>query len=113
MTRWARWDPFYLGEDMDRGIYDRCVKVYTRLDKKTASRRVQSRPEGVYVEPYSRGHLWDMESPTASSAPLRGAGIRLGQMWYEDLMLDELTVKEYEQYIVKVMVPVESKVINP
>ena len=25
----------------------------------------------------------------------------------------ELTVKEYEQYIVKVMVPVESKVINP
>ena len=40
-------------------------------------------------------------------------GIRLGQMWYEDLMLDELTVKEYEQYIVKVMVPVESKVINP
>lgn len=29
------------------------------------------------------------------------------------MMLDELTVKEYEQYIVKVMVPVESKVINP
>ena len=104
----------YLGEDMDRGIYDRYVKVYTRLDKKTASRRVQSRPEGVYVELYSRGHLWDMEKPyRLISAFAKERGIRLGQMWYEDLMLDELTVKEYEQYIVKVMVPVESKVINP
>ena len=104
----------YLGEDLERGIYDRCVKVYTRLDKKTASRRVQSRPEGVYVELYSRGHLWDMEKPyRLISAFAKERGIRLGQMWYEDLMLDELTVKEYEQYIVKVMVPVESKVINP
>lgn len=104
----------YLGEDMDRGIYDRYVKVYTRLDKKTASRRVQSRPEGVYVELYSRGHLWDMEKPYRLISAFAGErGIRLGQMWYEDLMLDELTVKEYEQYIVKVMVPVESKVINP
>ena len=104
----------YLGEDMDQGIYDRYVKVYTRLDKKTASRRVQSRPEGVYVELYSRGHLWDMEKPYRLISAFAGErGIRLGQMWYEDLMLDELTVKEYEQYIVKVMVPVESKVINP
>lgn len=80
----------YLGEDMDRGIYDR------------------------YVELYSRGHLWDMEKPYRLISAFAGErGIRLGQMWYEDLMLDELTVKEYEQYIVKVMVPVESKVINP
>ena len=28
-------------------------------------------------------------------------------MWYEDLMVDELTVTDYEDYIVKVMVPVE------
>ena len=40
----------YLGKDLDRGIYDRYVKVYTRLDKKTASHRVQKRPEGTYVE---------------------------------------------------------------
>ena len=80
----------YLGEDMDRGIYE------------------------VYVELYSRGHLWDMEKPYRLISAFAGErGIRLGQMWYEDLMLDELTVKEYEQYIVKVMVPVESKVINP
>lgn len=27
-------------------------------------------------------------------------------MWYEDLLLDELTVKGYEDYVVRVMVPV-------
>ena len=104
----------YLGEDLDRGVFDRYVKVYTKLDRKTASHRVQKRPEGTYVELYSRGHLWDMEKPyRLIRAFAKERGIRLGQMWYEDLMLDELTVKEYEQYIVKVMVPAGNKVINP
>lgn len=104
----------YLGEDLERGIYDRCVKVYTRLDKKTVSHRVQNRPEGTYVELYSRGHLWNMEKSYRLITAFAGErGIRLGKIWYEDLMLDELTVKAYEQYIVKVMVPVGNKVINP
>ena len=98
----------YLGEDLDQGIYDRYVKVYTKLDRKAASHRVQKRPEGTYVELYSRGHLWDMEKPYRLISHFAGQqGIRLGQMWYEDLMLDKLTVKDYEQYIVKVMVPVD------
>ena len=97
----------YLGEDLERGIYDRCVKVYTRLDKKTVSHRVQNRPEGTYVELYSRGHLWNMEKSYRLITAFAGErGIRLGKIWYEDLMLDELTVKAYEQYIAKVMVPV-------
>lgn len=31
-------------------------------------------------------------------------GLRLGQEWYEDFLLDELTVKGYGDYIVKVAV---------
>ena len=59
------------------------------------------------------GHLWDMEKPYRLISDFAGQqGIRLGQMWYEDLMLDELTVKDYEQYIVKVMVPVDKALIR-
>ena len=65
----------YLGEDMDRGIYDRYVKVYTRLDKKNlppagfrAGRResMWSCTAGAFV-----GHG---KSPTASSALLQRSG---------------------------------------
>ena len=56
---------------------------------------------------YSRGHLWNMEKSYRLITAFAGErGIRLGKIWYEDLMLDELTVKAYEQYIAKVMVPV-------
>ena len=37
--------------------------------------------------------------------PKKTGGVT-GEMWYEDLLLDELTVKGYEDYVVRVMVPV-------
>lgn len=34
-------------------------------------------------------------------------GIRLDEMWYEDLLLDELTVRDTADYVVKVAVRVK------
>lgn len=99
----------YLMEDLAQGIYDRYVKVYTKLDKKAPSSKVAERPGGTYVELYSRGYVWGMEKPYCLIRDFAmKQGIGLGDMWYEDLMLDELMVKSYDDYIVKVMVPVVS-----
>lgn len=98
----------YLGEDLCIGIYDKYVKVYTKLEKKAPSSRVMERPSGEYVEMCYRDYNWNMEKPyRLISRFAREMGLMTGQMWYEDLLLDELTVKGYEDYIVKVMVPVE------
>lgn len=100
----------YMRDDLEKGVYERYVKVYTRLDKKASSPNVEERPGGTYVELYSRGYMWSMEKPYCLIHKFASEmGLELGQMWYEDLMLDELTVKEYEKYIVKVMVPAERK----
>lgn len=97
----------YLEEDFMHGIYDRCVKVYTRLEKKAASSKVMRRPAGEYVEMCYRGYEWDMEKAYGLISRFAGEqGIVTGRMWYEDLLLDELTVKGCEDYIVKVIVPV-------
>lgn len=97
----------YLEEDFRHGIYDRCVKVYTKLEKKAASSKVMRRPAGEYVEMCYRGYEWDMEKAYGLISRFAGEqGLITGHMWYEDLLLDELTVKGYEDYIVKVIVPV-------
>lgn len=98
-----------LGEDLEQGIYDRYVKVYTKLEKKAASPSAMKRPGGDYVELCCKGYNWNMEKPyRLISGFAREMGIATGQMWYEDLMLDELTVRRWEDYIYKVMVPVTS-----
>lgn len=96
-----------LGQDLERGIYSRYVKVYTKLAKKTALSRAVKRPGGEYVELCLKGYNWNMEKPYRLIAGFaKSAGITTGQLWYEDLLLDELTVRSYEDYIVKVLVPV-------
>lgn len=96
-----------MGEDLDRGMYDRYVKVYSKLEKKTISPRAMKRPGGDYVELCYKGYNWNMEKPCRLITGFaRKMGLTTGQMWYEDLMLDELTTRKCEDYIVKVTVPV-------
>ena len=96
-----------LKEDLEKGLFDKYVKVYTKLEKRATSPKVMKRPAGEYVEMYYRGYAWDMEAPYERITGFsREIGRVTGEMWYEDLLLDELTVKGYEDYVVRVMVPV-------
>lgn len=98
-----------LGKDLEQGIFNRYVKVYTKLEKRVSSPKVTCRPSGNYVEMCFRGYDWNMEKPyRLITGFARDMGCLPGQMWYEDLMLDELTVKRNEDYVVKVMVRVEA-----
>ena len=92
--------------DLEQGVYDRYVKVYTKLDRDAPSPKVAERPAGEYVEVCYRGYAWNMEKPSRMIRRFaEEQGLCLGDLWYEDLMLDELTVRGYEEYVVKVMVP--------
>lgn len=98
----------YRLEDLEKGIFDRYVKVYTKMERKSGGAHVVSRPGGMYVELYCKGSMGSMEQPYGKIRAFAGEnGLTLGKEWYEDLMLDELTVKEYCDHIVKIMVPVE------
>lgn len=92
-----------LGSDLNRGEYDRYVKVYSRISKRIAALKPVKRPAGNYVEVFYRGYLGSMEKPFRLIRDFAGReGLQLGELWYEDFMLDELTVKGYENYVVKV-----------
>ena len=81
-----------LKEDLEKGLFNKYVKVYTKLEKRAASPKVVKRPAGEYVEMYYRGYAWDMEAPYERITGFsRENGRVTGEMWYEDLLLDELT----------------------
>lgn len=94
-------------KDLEQGIYDRYYKIYTRLDKKRTALKPEVKPAGEYVELYYRGYGGSMEYPYGLIREFaHKRGLMLSDDWYEDLLLDELTVKRYEDYVVKVSVKI-------
>ena len=94
-----------LGQDLDQGKYNRYVSVYSRITRPVSGLKTVRQRAGRYVEVCYRGYEDSMEKPyhlIREYAERRG--LRLGQEWYEDFLLDELTVKGYGDYIVKVAV---------
>lgn len=96
-----------LGSDLERGIYDRYVKVYSRVTENVEGLKPVERRGGDYVEVCYSGYDGGMEKPyRLISAFAREQKIKLGELWYEDFLLDELTVRDYGAYIVKAAVEV-------
>lgn len=94
-----------LGSDLSRGIYGRYVQVYTNLDRNIQGLKTFKRPAGAFVEVCYAGYSDGMERPyTLISRFAEQEGLKLDEAWYEDFLLDELTVKGYENYITRGMV---------
>lgn len=101
----------YLKENLQGGSYDRCVKVYTKLnakpDKRVEPDKIAKRVGGSYVEMYHQGYTWNRKKVYDLIYGFAAErGLAPGEMWYEELILDELSVRRYEDYMVKVVVPV-------
>lgn len=94
-----------LGKNLREGRFDCYSLVYTRLDKRIAALKPFVKPAGEYVELYYRGYDGTMEKayPVITKFA-QEQGLTLEEMWFEDMLLDELTVKGYEEYIIKVAV---------
>lgn len=98
--------------DLESGRYDGYVQLYTRLDKRIPVAKLKKQPKGLYIEVCYQGYEGTMEKPYQLIRKFAETHeLRLGDMWYEEFLIDELTVKGYEDYIVRVMVQAEYKTI--
>lgn len=97
----------FYGEDLREGRFYQCRQIYTRVEKRRAGRGLRRFPAGEYLEFCCRGYQESLEHAYhAMQEYAREHGLILGEIWYEDFLLDDLTVKEYDQYIVRTMVQV-------
>lgn len=96
------------GKDLREGKFDCYQKVYTQLDKRIPALKPFVKPAGTYVELYYRGYDGDMKKAYPVICDFAGRqGVSLEELWYEDILLDELTVRDYGDYVVKVTVRVK------
>lgn len=97
------------GSDLAEGKYDCYRSVYTKLDKRIPALKFCVKPAGTYAELYYRGYEGSMEKAYPILRDYaKVQGITLEESWYEDLLLDELTVRDDSEYIVKVAVRVKN-----
>ena len=93
--------------DLKEGRFDYYRMVYTLLDRKIPALKPTVKPAGDYVELYYQGYDGTMEKAYRIIAEFGDRqGIQLDEMWFEDLLLDELTVRSYDDYVVRVSVKV-------
>lgn len=95
-------------EDIEQGIYDNYHIFYEMLDSKPAKVEYVVKPGGEYLTAYHKGSYRTVgETYQKMLEYARAGGIRLGRYWYEDSLLDSLTVSREEEYITKIACRVE------
>lgn len=94
-------------QDLENGLFEHYVEVYTKTNKKLSIPGAKVQSEGEYVEVCYKGYEGNMEKPYHLIASFaQEQGLSLGEEWYEEFLLDELTVEGYENYLVLVRVAV-------
>lgn len=94
-----------LTEDLEKGIYHNYVEIYTRIKKKPAGMKAVKKAGGTYISVTCRGYDGNMKKPYGLIRKFAVDNqLALGDKWYEDLLFDEMVVKGYENYLVRVTV---------
>lgn len=88
-----------------QGIYDDYYVFYEMVDKKPSRIRYEVRKEGEYLTAYHKG-IWKgfgqtYEKMLACAAEKK---LQLGEYFYEDSILDSLTLEREEDYITRISV---------
>lgn len=92
-------------ENLKRGIYDEYHTMYILFDAAPVKLEYKTRPGGCYLCAYHLGH-WDKIKDTYSKLFKYAADrqLKLDTEFYEDYILDALTVNSVEDYITRIAV---------
>lgn len=98
-----------LTEDLEKGDYSKYVALYTRMDQRTSKCKAVKKPEGMYLQVFYKGYDGTLKKPYGLIKRFAAENsLILGDHWYEDLLIDEMVVKGYENYIVRVTAEIKN-----
>ncbi len=90
-----------------RGEWDGYTYCYTQVDRPVRGVRLLAAPAGAYLTYFHAGSFDTVQE--GYRALLRRAeeqNLKLGELFWEDVLLDELAGKGYDQYLLRLSVPV-------
>lgn len=89
--------------DIEQGIFDNYCVFYEKLDQKPKGISFQTRPAGYYLTAYHKGKWQDIESTYRRILLyVKEEGVSLSNYFYEDGILDSLTLRYEKDYITKI-----------
>lgn len=90
-------------DDIRNGIFDNYHVFYEMLDEKPKNIEYSVKPSGDYVTAYHRGTWKTFEETYRRILEFSEEhGVMLGEYFYEDCLLDSLTVCREEDYVTKI-----------
>lgn len=96
-------------QDIQNGIFDNYHVFYEVLDEKPKKIEYSVRPAGNYVIAYHKGTWKTFDKVYQRMLKFAGEQeAELGKYFYEDSMLDSLTVRREEEYITKISCKIEN-----
>lgn len=98
----------YRIEDFQNGRFDYYNAVYTELDDTNTMKDCYILPSGQYLQVYCRDEVNSIQRAYEQLQQYaKENNLRLGNTFYGDILLDELTSSQYHNYILKMMVAAE------
>lgn len=89
--------------DIEQGIFDNYCVFYEKLDQKPRGISFQKRPAGYYLIAYHKGRWQEIGSTYRKILTyVKKKELHLGSYFYEDGILDSLTLRDEKDYITRI-----------
>lgn len=94
-----------------KGVNDNYSYLYTKVDPENNISSTFKKPKGLYAIAYHHGSYTTIDKTYKKILKfLKGTNLSLGRYAYEEFILDETTVKGYENYVTQILVEIEGHV---
>lgn len=98
-------------ENILKGVDDNYSYIYTKTEPKNNISSTFKRPKGLYAVAYHHGNYITIDETYKKILQfLKNANLNIGRYAYEEFILDETTVKGYENYVTQILVEIEGHI---
>lgn len=96
-------------ENILKGVAENYSYLYTKLDSNSDIPFTFTKPNGLYCVAFHEGDYNNIDKTYKKILQfLKDSNLVIGKYSYEECLLDEVTVKGYDNYLTKILVEVES-----
>ena len=98
-------------DNIIKGVSDNYSYIYTKLEANSKIKSTFTRPNGLYAVAYHQGSYTTIDKTYKKIIKsLNEANLKIGKYAYEEYVLDETTMKGFENYVTQILVEIEGQV---
>lgn len=98
-------------ENIFKGVSDNYSYIYTKLENNSKIKSTFTRPKGLYAIAYHQGSYTTIDKTYKKLIEyLNTANLKIGEYAYEEYVLDETTMRGFDNYVTQILVEIEGHV---